>query len=250
MPSRTKTRTERAQACRYPRPPAGLSMAAARRCRHVRVAKSRNAAWKWIFLTDTPMATGPRMELISRSKATGRRHGFGDGARLLPVSGPARYVVDPHDPRAPSQRVWDELGDVERARIVAALPSEVPLAEPPEGDQHRIPKTRALEALGEYFRRLKRRVYLSSELPVYYPGEPMFAPDILAVLDVEPGPRERWVVSAEGRGLDFALEICVRGNRRKDFVDNVARFARLGIPEYFAYDALVPRLSGFRADEW
>jgi Uma2 family endonuclease len=186
---------------------------------------------------------------IRRRNLAGQEHRRTGNAKLALVSGPARYVVDPHDPRAPPQRVWDELSEIERARLVASLPSEVPLAEPPEGDQHRIPKARALEALSEYFRRLKRRVYLSSELPVYYPSEAMFAPDILAVLDVDAGPRERWVVSAEGRGLDLALEICVRGDRKKDFIDNVDRFARLGIPEYFAYDPVAPRLSGFRLEQ-
>lgn len=136
----------------------------------------------------------------------------------------------------------------ERASIVQSLPSEFPSATPPEGDPHRIPKSKALEALGEFFRRMKRRVYLSSELPVYYPEERVFAPDILAVLDVEPGERDRWVVSAEGRGLDFVLEVAVRGDTKKDLVSNVHRYARLGIPEYFAYEPLTPRLSGFRLE--
>ncbi len=131
---------------------------------------------------------------------------------------------------------------------MASLPSEFPSASPPEGDLHRLPKNKALEALGEYFRRIKRRVYLSSELPVYYPDERVFAPDVLAVLDVEPTPRDRWVVSAEGRGLDFVLEVALKGDARKDLVRNVERYARLEIPEYFAYEPLTPRLSGFRLE--
>jgi Uma2 family endonuclease len=156
------------------------------------------------------------------------------------------YVVDPTDPRAPAQAVWDALSEQERRLVLAELPSEIPLAEPPEGDPHRIPKVRALEALGEYYRRLKRTVYLSSELPVYYPDESVFAPDLIAVLDVDPGPRDKWVVVQERRGLDFVLEVTVSGNRKKDFQDNVVRYARLGIPEYFIYDPVTPRLMGYR----
>jgi hypothetical protein len=87
---------------------------------------------------------------------------------------PARFTVDPLDPRAPPQELWDRLTDAERRLVVASLPSEFPRAEPPEGDVHRRQKTSALEALDEYYRRIRRRIYLSSELPVYYPGEAMW----------------------------------------------------------------------------
>jgi hypothetical protein len=158
----------------------------------------------------------------------------------------ARYRIDPADPRAPPQELWDALTEEEQSAIVANLPSDIPRAEPPEGDYHRVPKTQALEALDEYYRRIKRRIYLSAELPVYYPGEPMFAPDLIAVLDVEPHERASWVVSREKRGLDLALEIHVRGSARKDFEENVERYARLKIPEYFAFDPIRHRLAGWR----
>ncbi len=157
-----------------------------------------------------------------------------------------RYVVDPNDPRAPSAEVWATLTDTERSAIAAALPSEFPLTAVPEGDPHRLPKESAVQALRDWFRRNGRKVYLSAELPVYYPSEAMFAPDVIAVLDVEPTPRERWLVSAENRGLDFALEIHVHGNAKKDREENVARYARLGIPEYFLYEPLAPRMLGYR----
>jgi Uma2 family endonuclease len=132
--------------------------------------------------------------------------------------------------------------------VLASLPSEIPRAEPPEGDAHRLGKSRALEALGEYYRTLRRRVYLSAELPVYYPDEPMFAPDLLAVVDVDVHERQSWVPDHEGKGLDFVLEINVSGNRKKDFEDNVARYARLQIPEYFAFDVPRARLVGWRLE--
>jgi Uma2 family endonuclease len=160
----------------------------------------------------------------------------------------ARFVVNPRDPRAPSREVWAQLTEDERRVVLASLPSEISRAEPPEGDPHRLGKSRALEALSEYYRTLRRRVYLSAELPVYYPDEPMFAPDLLAVVDVDVHERQSWVTDHEGRGLDFVLEINVSGNRKKDFEDNVARYARLQIPEYFAFDVPRARLVGWRLE--
>lgn len=162
--------------------------------------------------------------------------------------GAARFVVDPLDPRAPSREVWAQLTESERRAVVSSLPSELPRALPPEGDPHRIPKSRALEALGEFYRRLRRSVYLSAELPVYYPDEPVFAPDLLAVLDVGTHERQSWVTQHEGKGLDFVLEINVSGSRKKDFEDNVVRYAKLQIPEYFAFDVTRSRLLGWRLD--
>lgn len=129
--------------------------------------------------------------------------------------------------------------------MVDSLPSDVERATPPEGDLHRLSKSRAFEALDEFYRRTRRRIYLSSELPVYYPDEPMFAPDLIAVLDVEPHERARWVVSDERRGLDFVLEVHVSGDAQKDLETNVERFARLKIPEYFVFDPPRRRLRGW-----
>ncbi|MCY1081502.1 Uma2 family endonuclease [Archangium lansingense] len=161
------------------------------------------------------------------------------------------YRIDPDDPRAPSQEVWERLTPEERARIVEGLPSEFPVSEaaPPEGDPHFVAKVETRQVLGDFFTRAGRKVYLACELPVYYPGERMFAPDVIAVLGVESHERMRWVVSAEGKGLDFALEIHVAGDRRKDLERNVKRFARLGIREYFLFDRGRLRLNGWRLEE-
>jgi hypothetical protein len=161
---------------------------------------------------------------------------------------PAR-LVDPRDPRAPSREAWDRLTESERAEVVASLPSEIERAAPPEGDAHFRPKKSAFDALDEHYRRIRRKMYLAAELPVYYPDEPMFAPDLLAVRDADDHARPSWVVSHEQRGIDVALEIHVAGDRRKDFELNVERFARLGIPEYFAFDAPRDRLAGWRLRE-
>jgi hypothetical protein len=161
------------------------------------------------------------------------------------------YRVDPDDPRAPPQELWDRMTPGERARVVASLPSEFPPSEsaPPEGDPHFEAKVRTREVLGGFFSRIGRKVYLACELPIYYPGEPMFAPDVIAVMDVETHSRMRWVVSAEGKGIDVALEVHVAGERRKDLEKNVERYARLGIREYFLFDRGRLHLLGWRLDE-
>jgi Uma2 family endonuclease len=163
---------------------------------------------------------------------------------------PHRYRVDPDDPRAPPAEVWDTLTHAERQHILDELPSEFPVdeASPPEGDEHRSAKELATDALSSFFERTGRRIYVSAELPVYYPNERMFAPDVIAVVDVEPHPRKHWTVSHEGKGLDFVLEILVSGRRRKDLVDNPARYARLGIPEYFVLDLARQLLWGWRLE--
>jgi hypothetical protein len=100
------------------------------------------------------------------------------------------------------------MSEAERARVVEELPGEVTWDEMamPEGDLHSQAKMGALQALKGYFSRQRRRVYLGSELPVYYPAERRFAPDLVAVLDAESHPRSKWVVSHEGKGLDWVLE--------------------------------------------
>ncbi len=153
--------------------------------------------------------------------------------------------VDPDDPRAPSEEVWAELSEDERRQWVDALPSEIESALPPEGDRHRKAKDGPLGALDAFFKRVGRRVYLSSNLPVYYPGERLFAPDLFAVLDVEAHERDRWVTSVEGKGLDLAIEVLYRGDDRKDMERNVELYARLGILEYFIYDRRNNHLVGY-----
>lgn len=163
------------------------------------------------------------------------------------LKAPETYVVDPDDPRAPPWDVWDRMSPEERARVVEALPSEIPLeAMPAEGDQHNKAAAGARFTLEAFFRRIGRRIYISSNLPVFYPEERRFAPDVMAVRDVEPNDREKWVVATEGKGLDWALEVHVSGDREKDEVLNVERYARLGIEEYFFFDRRRRILRGYR----
>lgn len=118
-----------------------------------------------------------------------------------------------------------------------------------EGQPHRKAKSRALDALGLYFKTIGRAIYLAEELAVLYPGEKPFSPDILAVLDVEPtedDERMSWVVVDEGKGPDLVIEVLHRGDRDKDLVENVERYARSSISEYFVYDRARQHIHGYR----
>jgi Uma2 family endonuclease len=160
---------------------------------------------------------------------------------------PHGYVLDLESPQAPTRAQWDAMTPEERKRVVDALPTSLPIhLNPPEGDIHRRAKERAFGALDDFFRRAGRRIYLSSELIVFYPGERSFVPDLIAVLDVEAHDRTRWVVDVEGKGLDFVLEVLVDADPRKDLELNVERYAALGIPEYFVFDRGRMRLHSYR----
>lgn len=157
------------------------------------------------------------------------------------------YVVNPADPRAPSQATWECLSSEERQCVIDALPAEVPYdLLPPEGDEHRDAKSRSIDALDRFFRTTGRSVYVSGDMSVYYPGEPRFAPDIFAVLDGSDRKRRSWIVQQEGIGLDFVLEVHVAGDLAKDIRDNPERCARLGIGEYFVFDKTRQRIHGYR----
>ena len=152
---------------------------------------------------------------------------------------------------APTVEEWQALSPAERDRFLLRVLDSLsdPTLAMSEGRPHKKAKTRALDRLGLHFRTLGRAIYLAEEMAVVYPGEEPFSPDVLAVLDVvepEDDPRLAWVVADEGKGIDLALEVLHRGDRKKDLVTNVERYAALGIGEYFVYDRAEQRLHGFR----
>ncbi len=160
---------------------------------------------------------------------------------------PLYYYVDPEDPRAPPQEMWDRMSASEREHVCQMLPAEVPIEiMAPEGDLHREAKEETLDALGKHFKKCGRRVYLSSELAVFYPDKKRIVPDVIAILDVDPKPRNKWVVSEEGKGVDFALEIHLAGDKAKDHERNVERYAGYGVAEYFIFDRGLNALKGYR----
>ena len=152
---------------------------------------------------------------------------------------------------APTVEAWRAMTPAERERFLERVLDALsdPLAAMSEGRPHKKAKSRALDRLGLHFNTVGRAVYLAEEMAVVYPGEEPFSPDVLAVLDVvepEDDARMAWVVADEGKGIDLALEVLHHGDRTKDLVTNVDRYAALGIAEYFVYDRAEQRLHGFR----
>ena len=154
-------------------------------------------------------------------------------------------------PIAPSEDEWQKMTPDERERLLEKVLDA--LSDPrrlmSEGRPHKKAKSRALDLLGLHFNAVGRVIYLAEEMAVLYPGEEVFTPDVLAVLDVpqpEDDLRMAWVVADEKKGLDFVLEVLYRGDRNKDLVANVERYARLGIPEYFIYDRARQQIHGYR----
>ncbi|AUX32219.1 MULTISPECIES: Uma2 family endonuclease [Sorangium] len=139
----------------------------------------------------------------------------------------------------------------ERERLLVGILESLsdPRSAMAEGRPHQKAKGRAIDMLTLHFGSTGRVIYLAEELAVLYPGEDVFVPDILAVLDVpqpEDDPRMAWVVAEEGRGLSLVLKVLHQGDRNKDLVANVERYARLRIPEYFVYDRLRQQVHGYR----
>ncbi len=160
----------------------------------------------------------------------------------------AAESTEPEAPRAPATAVWRAMTDDERRAVVAGLGPMPRESLPPVGDPHINAERIAEDALEGWFRRRRTRAYIGRGITVYYPDESRFEPDLFVVFDVEPGERISWVVDAEGRGLDFVLEIHFAGDRKKDTVSNVARYARLGVPEYFVYDIKMGAIKGWRLE--
>ncbi len=155
-------------------------------------------------------------------------------------------------PVGPSVERWKAMSATERDRFFTDLYAALNASPEamPEGRPHSRAKSAALDALTLHFRSTGRMIYVADELAVVYPNEPVFCPDVLAVLDVaQPDPDEdermAWVVADEGKGPDLVLEVLHQGNRDKDLVKNVEDYARLGIREYFVYDRLRFRLHGY-----
>jgi Uma2 family endonuclease len=115
-----------------------------------------------------------------------------------------------------------------------------------EGDPHLDAKMDARDTLRAYFGKTGRRIYVGADIKVFYPGEKGFTPDVIAVTDVDSRSRDCWMVSQEGKGIDLALEVHYKGSWRKDFVDNVEKYAARGIREYFIHDIRHEQLRGYR----
>lgn len=167
------------------------------------------------------------------------------------MGSPFRKPASTPLPTVPTVAAWRALTPAERLRLQVELNAALSASADVmgEGMPHKKAKSSAIDALGLHFRTIGRTVYLAEELTVLYPGEKPFEPDILAVIDVaqpENDERMAWVVADEGKGPDLVVEVLYRGDRDKDLVENVERYARLGIAEYFVYDRLRQQIHGYR----
>lgn len=161
--------------------------------------------------------------------------------------------IDPSEALiAPDEATWHAMSPEQQLRFIERVHDAIEDRRDlmTEGRPHSRAKSRAMDMLGRYFRRIGRRVYLASELPILYPGEHIVHPDLMAVLDVDDAgdedERTAWVVADEGKGPEFALEVHYLGDENKDFVRNVTHYARLGIQEYVIYDRRRQSLVGYR----
>ncbi len=159
--------------------------------------------------------------------------------------------TSPALPVAPTEEVWRAMSPDERERFLIQVNDALsdPVRVMTEGRPHQRVKSRVVDMLGLHFNAMGRVIYLAEEMAAVYPGVEVFTPDVLAVLDVEQpedDARMAWVVADEGKGLDLALEVLHRGDRKKDLVDNVERYATLGISEYFVYDWGKQQIHGYR----
>ncbi len=72
---------------------------------------------------------------------------------------PGGYVLDPADPRSPSEEAWAAMTAAERAKVVAMLPAEVPKSEAIRDAEARIAeperRLREVEAENERLRSAK-----------------------------------------------------------------------------------------------
>ena len=115
-----------------------------------------------------------------------------------------------------------------------------------EGEEHFDAVLGIRETLRSFFRRGGQDLYIAANLSVFYPGEPAFSPDILAVWGVEGRQRRSYIVAREGKGLELIIEVLDQGKRTKDLRENVTRYARLGIREYFVLDLPQHRIWAYR----
>ena len=165
---------------------------------------------------------------------------------------------DPEDPipaeapTAPTEEAWARMTPEQREQTIDALLASESVEENEErlamseGDAHLDAKLNLRDTLRDHFGRIGRRIYVGADLTVYYPGKKGFTPDVIAVTDVDPGKRDCWMVSKEGKGVDLAFEVHYKGKWKKDFVTNVTKFSTMGIREYFIYDVRRQLLRAYR----
>jgi Uma2 family endonuclease len=122
-----------------------------------------------------------------------------------------------------------------------------------ESPEHRILMATLIERLQDHFREKGLRAMASGNTFVYDEEDnPVrrVSPDVYVVLDRDPTEPERYLYWKEGRAPDFVLEATSPGTADEDQRDKKARYAGMGVAEYFLCDPkreyLTPPLQGFR----
>ena len=122
----------------------------------------------------------------------------------------------------------------------------------PDGEYQSITWRYVLDALKAHYR--GRGVYAAGDLFVYLEeGNPRncIAPDLFVVLGASDHKRDTYKVWEEPGGMpDFVLEIVSPSTWRTDLGAKRARYASLGVSEYWLHDPhgryLQPALAGYR----
>lgn len=121
-----------------------------------------------------------------------------------------------------------------------------------ETEIHRDAIMDALQTLSEYFKD-DPDVCVSGNLMMYYVkgnSRKSISPDVFVTFGVCKKLRRTYKIWEEGKQPDFVLEFSSEKTYRKDLLDKKELYAKIGIVEYFLYDAerryLSSPLMGYR----
>jgi Uma2 family endonuclease len=98
----------------------------------------------------------------------------------------------------------------------------------------------------------RQDVFIASDLWLYFSAAQakknhFRAPDVMVVVDTERRERKAWVVWEEdGRVPDVVIEILSDSTAHVDRGEKKRVYERLGVPEYFLYDAEIGDLEAYR----
>lgn len=108
-----------------------------------------------------------------------------------------------------------------------------------ETELHQDAIMEALQTLSEYFKD-DSDVCVSGNLMMYYVkgnSRKSISPDVFVTFGVGKKLRRTYIIWEEGKPPDFVLEFSSENTYRKDLQDKKDLYAKIGIVEYFLYDA-------------
>ncbi len=119
-------------------------------------------------------------------------------------------------------------------------------------DEHRRQLTSTLDTLEAHFAD-QPAVYVSGDIMMYDiegPERTAISPDVLVSYGLGKKSRLTYKVWEEGKVPDFVMEFSSKGTYRNDLDYKMRHYAKMGIPDYFLYDAearyLPTPIMGFR----